>query len=178
VERKITFAPDDDLPRLYKLVATNLPLLPISASGEAEARKSLAQTLNGLHTALQGVCELRNAYGFASHGAHRPRPAMESVQALLAAQAADAIVGFLHRVHRQERGPLPSPRLEYDDNEDFNNYVDEANERVRIFGLAYTPSEVLFAVDHEAYRDLLAGYKPTDDDVADRVAPEVKGGAP
>src|ERR1051326_1075271 len=54
VERKIAFAPDDDLPRLYKAVTTNLPMLPIAASAEAEARKSLVQTLNGLHMALQG----------------------------------------------------------------------------------------------------------------------------
>lgn len=179
VERKITFAADDDLPRLYKAVTTNLPLLPIVASGEAEARKSLVQTLNGLHTALQGVCELRNAYGFASHGVDGPRPLMESVQALLAAQAADAIVGFLHRVHRQERGPLPSTRLEYDDNEAFNTYVDEANEEVRIFDLAYRPSEVLFAVDHEAYRVLLADYEPDgNDDATETVAPEATGSAP
>ncbi len=178
VERKITFAPDDDLPQLYKAVTTNLPMLPVTASGETAARKSLVQTLNGLHTALQGICELRNAYGFASHGADGPRPLMESVQALLAAQAADAIVGFLHRMHRQERGPLPSARLEYDHNEDFNAYVDEANEQVRIFALAYRPSEVLFAVDHEAYRDLLTDYKPGDDDAPDEVAPEATGSAP
>lgn len=177
VERKITFAPDDDLPRLYKAVTTNLPMLPIAASGEAEARKSLAQTLNGLHTALQGVCELRNAYGFASHGTGGPRPLMESVQALLAAQAADAIIGFLYRVHRQER-TLLTTRLEYDDNEDFNIYVDEANEQVKIFDLAYRPSEVLFAVDHEAYRDLLGDYMPGDKDAPDEVAPEATGDAP
>ena len=175
VERKVAFAADDDLPRLYKAVTTNLPMLPIAASGEAEARKSLVQTLNGLHTALQGVCELRNAYGFASHGADGPRPLMESVQALLAAQAADAIVGFLHRMRRQERGPVLSARLDYDDNEDFNTYVDEANEQVKIFDLAYWPSEVLFAVDHEAYRDLQANYKPGDDDAADEVAPAATG---
>jgi Abortive infection C-terminus len=178
VERKITFAPDDDLPRLYKAVTTNLPMLPIAASGEAEARKSLVQTLNGLHTALQGVCELRNAYGFASHGADGPRPLMESVQALLAAQAADAIVGFLHRVHRQERGPVARPRIEYKDNEDFNTYVDETHEPVKIFDLAYRPSEVLFAVDHEAYRNLLADYEPGEDDAPDEGAPESTGKAP
>src|SRR2546422_3049806 len=68
-ERKISFGSDDDLPRLFKTVTISLPILPASASSEAEARKSLAQTLNGLHTALHGVCELRNAFGFASHGA-------------------------------------------------------------------------------------------------------------
>lgn len=178
VERKITFEPADDLPRLYRAVTTNLPMLPAEASGAAEARKSLAQTLNGLHTALQGVCELRNAYGFASHGADGPRPLMESVQAMLAAQAADAIVGFLHRVHRQERVPPQSARLEYDDNEEFNTFVDEANEQVRIFNLAYQPSEVLFAVDQEAYRDLLADYARGDDNEADEVAPGAIGSDP
>jgi hypothetical protein len=176
-ERKITFETDDDLSRLFKTVTTNLPLLPIAATGEADARKSLAQTLNGLHTALQGICELRNAYGFASHGADGPRPVMESVQALLAAQAADAIVGFLHRVHRQERSSLPSARLDYDDNGGFNSYVDEANGHVQIFELTYRPSEVLFAVDQEAYRDLLAGYEPEAPEADTAVATPSTGGA-
>lgn len=157
-DRKIAFESADDLPKLFKAVTSNLPILPVAASSEAEARKSLAQTLNGLHTALQGVCELRNAYGFASHGAGGPRPAMETVQALLAAQAADAIVGFLHRVHRQERVTLPGRRMEFEDNPAFNELLDEANESVQIFDLEYTPSEVLFGVDPEAYRDLLSRF--------------------
>src|SRR5437899_8738949 len=107
-ERNVSFEPDADLPRLFKMVTMNLPLLPVAASGEAEARKSLMQTVGGLHTALQGVCELRNAYGFASHGADGPKPVMESIQAMLVGQAADAIIGFLHRVHRRERAePVP-----------------------------------------------------------------------
>jgi hypothetical protein len=174
-ERRIAFDPDDELPKLFKTVTTNLPLLPVAASSEVEARRSLAQTLNGLHTALQGVCELRNAYGFASHGADGPRPAMESVQAVLAAQTADAIVGFLHRVHIQERSLLEtgSP-LGYETNETFNNYIDEANAVVAIFDLEYRPSEVLFSVDHEAYRDLLSGFD-LDDTAAD---PEAHGSEP
>lgn len=177
-DRKIAFGSDDDLSRLFKTVTTNLPMLPVAASSEVEARKSLAQTLNGLHTALQGVCELRNAYGFASHGSDGPRPVMESVQALLAAQAADAIVGFLHRLHRQDRNTSPIAHIEYDDNGDFNIYVDEANEEVRIFDLGYRPSEVLFSVDREAYRDLLADYAPEHDVPADEVSPEAPGSAP
>ena len=157
-ERKISFDSDDDLPKLFKMVITNLPLLPAAASSEAEARRSLVQTLNGLHTALQGVCELRNAYGFASHGREGPRPSMESVHALLAAEAADAIVGFLHRVHREHRATLPAVRLAYDDNPAFNDYVDVANEVVQIFDLEYRPSEVLFSVDQDAYRDMRAGF--------------------
>ena len=158
-ERKIAFRSDDNLPHLFKAVTTNLPMLPAEASGEVGARRSLAQTLGGLHTALQGVCELRNAHGFASHGVDNPRPVMESVQALLAAQAADAIVGFLDRLHHQERQAISMPEREYDDYQDFNAYIDDANEQVRIFDLIYRPSEVLFAVDQDAYRDLLADYR-------------------
>ena len=159
-ERRIVFGSADDLPKLFKTVTLNLPLLPVAASREVEARKSLVQTLNGLHTALQGVCELRNTYGFASHGSEGPRPVLESAQALLAAQAADAILGFLHRIHRQERATPPGVGLRYDASAAFNEYVDETNQVVRIFDLEYRPSEVLFSVDHEAYREMLAGYAP------------------
>jgi Abortive infection C-terminus len=158
-ERNVSFEPDDGLPRLFRAVTMNLSLLPVTLSRDAEARRSLAQTLSGLHTSLVGVCELRNAFGFASHGSGEPRPAMESVQALLAAQTADAIVGFLYRIHRQERAPQSS-RLVFDDNEAFNGYVDEANAVVRIFELEYRPSEVLFNCDQQAYRDLLSGFEP------------------
>lgn len=177
-ERKIPFDSDDGLPNLFKAVTTSLPLLPLGASNEAEARRSLVQTLSGLHSALQGVCELRNAYGFASHGSGEARPSMESVQALLAAQAADAIVGFLHRVHLQDR-PVPlALRITYDGHEEFNAYVDEAHEVVRIFDLEYRRSEVLYSVDNEAYRDLLAGFEPEPADADAQAAGDVVATAP
>jgi len=84
---------------------------------------------------------------------------MEGAQALLAAQAADAIVGFLHRVHRQEQTVSSDVRLEYADNEEFNDYVDEAHETIFIFDLDYRPSDVLFNVDREVYRSALKEYE-------------------
>lgn len=160
-ERAVAFALDDDLPRLFRAVTMRLPFLPQAASENAEARRSLVQTLGGLNAAVQGICELRNQCGFASHGTGAPRAPMETVQALLAAQAADTIIGFLHRVHRQERATPPvAARLEYENHPDFNEYVDEQNGAVRIFEFEYKPSEVLFAVDGEAYRDSLANWSP------------------
>lgn len=175
-ERKISFNPDDDLPKLFKVVTTNLPFLPLSASGEAEARKSLKKTIGGLHTAVHGVCELRNAYGFASHGAEGHRPVMETVQAFMVAQSADAIVGFLHRIHRQERMPPPSSQLQYEDNPDFNEYVDQAHETVRIFTSEFKASEILYRLETETYRVALAEYKTEprgeEEAAADTEAPE------
>jgi Abortive infection C-terminus len=157
-ERSLTFNEADDLPKLFRIVSKNLPFLPASVSHAAETRKSLAQTLNGLHTAIQGICELRNQCGFASHGSGGPRPAMESVQALLAAEAADAIVGFLHRVHRQDHTPLPSPRALYEENPAFNESIDEAHGMLRILDAEFRPSEVLFQMEPETYRVYLAEF--------------------
>jgi hypothetical protein len=159
-ERAIAYSEDDDLPKLFKTISQCLPFLPLTASGETKTRESLSRTLSGLNTAIRGICELRNQCGFASHGSSNPRPAMESVQALLAAEAADTIVGFLHRVHRQDRTPPPSPppRAGYDENTAFNESVDDSFGTIRIFESEFRPSEVLFQMEPETYRVYLAEF--------------------
>jgi hypothetical protein len=156
--RQVAFEPDCDMVKLFKATSQNVPFLPPELSSESGARKSLQQTLSGLSTALQGVCELRNAFGFASHGSDGPRPAMEYTQALLAAQAADGIVGFLYCAHAADIARSAAPRLEYGTNPAFNEWLDSAAEQVRILDLTYHPSEVLFSVDNEAYPDKLAEF--------------------
>ncbi len=162
-ERGGSFDKDDDLPKLFKAASLTVPFLPVSLAAHATARKSLQQTLGGLSTAMHGVCELRNAFGFASHGTDSPHPVMEGVQAMLAAQAADAIVGFLYRVHRQHLTKPGSVQIEYDDHPDFNEWIDAQCEPVQILSLPpYQPSDVLFSVDQEAYRELLTSYASDD----------------
>jgi Abortive infection C-terminus len=157
-ERAVAYSRDDDLPKLFKTTIISVPFLPAAATAESEIRKSLATTLSGLHTAVQGLCELRNQCGFASHGSDSPRPAMESVQALLVAEAADAIVGFLHRVHRLAQVAPASTPLRYSDHAAFNEWIDELNTPVRIFDQEFQPSRVLFEMAPEPYRVYLTGF--------------------
>jgi len=173
-DRNIAYSEDDDLPKLFKTASQHLPFLPPNASGEAEVRDSLKRTLGGLSTAIQGICELRNQCGFASHGPGSPRPTMESVQALLAAEAADTIVGFLYRVHRQDRTPPPSPRALYDDHPEFNESVDEAHGMIRIYEVEFRPSDVLFQMEPESYRVYVAEF----DAEAEGVEAAAAGGGP
>ena len=154
-ERGVPHKSDDDLPQLFRMVTQQLPFLPPSASGEAEARNSLQRTLGGLHTTLLALCELRNTYGFSAHGTDRQRPSLESTQAMLAAQAADTIIGFLYGAHRLDRIFVSQTKLEYGDYPQINEFVDEVHGPVRIFGLEYKPSEVLFQLDPEAYNSLI-----------------------
>ena len=140
-ERSVPYAATDDLPKLFKSASQNLPFLPANTSNAGEVRKSLKQTLGGLSTTIQGMCELRNQCGFASHGSDEPRPVMEAVQALLVAEATDAIVGFLHRVHRRGRTPAPPTGPTFDDNVAFNDHVDESFGPFTVFGVSFRPSE-------------------------------------
>ena len=158
LDRSILFSPTDDLPRLFRTITTNLPILPPDATAEVDTRRSLLRTLNGLHTAIQGICELRNRLGFASHGSGEARPVMESTQALLAAEAADTIVGFLYRVHRQLRPQHRTARPSYDENPEFNASIDELHQTIRIFDSEFRASEVLFEMEPETYRIYLRDY--------------------
>ncbi len=164
-ERSVAYSKNDDLPKLFKSVRQNLTFLPSTASDAAEVRKSLQQMLFGLSTAIQGICGLRNHCGFASHGSGTARPSMEGVQALLAAEAADTVVGFLHRVHRQDRTP-PPPTATFDDNFAFNDSLDETFGPFRIFDVEFRPSEVLFRLEPESYRIYLAEFDDGDNSEA------------
>jgi hypothetical protein len=176
-QRAVAFSEDDDLTRLFRMVSQSIPFLPARASGESEARRRLTQTLNGLHTTIQGICELRNQCGFASHGSGSARPAMESVQALLAAQAADAIVGFIYRVHQQDRIPAPSPTMSYADHPAFNESIDQAHGVIHIYEVEFRPSEVLFEMEPETYRVYLAEFDGSVDQEAVDQQEMIDGGS-
>ena len=169
-ERSVAYDATDNLPKLFKSATQHLSFLPATASNAVEVGNSLRQTLRGLNTAIQGICELRNKCGFASHGSGEPRPGMEVVQALLAAEAADCIVGFLHRVHRQDRTPSLEPTFE--NNEAFNDHIDESCGPVTIFDVELKPSEILFQMEPESYRIYLAEF---DDSKAEASGPGDEG---
>jgi hypothetical protein len=104
---------------------------------------------------------------------------METAQAVLAAETADAIVGFLYRVHRQDHIARITPKLTYGDNIEFNDYVDGLHESVRIFDEEFQPSKVLFELAPEPYRVYLAEYPP-ESEAGDEasIQPELPDGTP
>ena len=158
-ERSLSYSRKDDLPKLLKFVTDDLSFLPSTASDAVEVHESLKRTLSGLKTIILGICELRNNCGFASHGSDSARPRMEGIQALLAAEAADTVVGFLYRVHRQNHTSFPAT---YDENSDFNESLDKVFGPFQIFEIELRPSEVLFKLEPESYRIYLAEFDPND----------------
>ena len=148
-----------DLPKLIREVCEVVRLVPLRELNQASQRDSLRKTTQGLITTIQGLCELRRTEGIASHGKDAYSEPLESIQARFVAGAADAVVNLLFKAHKSYASENPSRRLQYEDSVDFNQYVDENNDPVKIFSLTYPPSEVLFNIDQQAYRDVLADYE-------------------
>jgi len=147
--------PNWDAPKLLKETTNRLALLPRAHPNPAKARDSVEKIIRGLLQTIQGLCELRNEYGIASHGRDAFSARLDLRQATLAAQAADTIVSFLYRIHRDARMQSPGARVYYEDHTDFNDAFDRDNEAIRLGDLEMLPSRVLFHADHEAYKTAL-----------------------
>lgn len=141
---------------------------------EAEVTKHLRKMSKGMITAFQGLGELRNSQGFASHGPDGYMEALDPIQALFAARSADAIVHFLFRAHKSYAEPVvrengnnkPSlfeleqerEAVNYNAHEHFNDHIDELHDPLKVFEVEYSASESFARVDPEAYLQYLDGF--------------------
>ena len=158
--------PNWNTPKLLKETTNHLNLLPRNHPNPAKARDSVEKTLRGMLQTIQGLCELRNNYGMASHGRDAFSARLDIRHATLAAHAADTIVSFLYRIHRDALMQTPGARVYYEDHADFNEAFDLENETFRLGNLEVLPSRVLFHVDREAYKAALYEH------LAERLGPD------
>lgn len=152
-----------NLPRLLKETMAQLRLVPDGLEEEEQVSASLKKAVGGLQTVVHGISELRNSHGFASHGKGPSFRQLDVVHASLVARSTDAIVNFLFRAHRECEADVVERKLSYGDNPEFDEYIDETNPVVTIFEMEYRPSEVLFQVDIQAYRNSLADWEAVKD---------------
>jgi len=147
--------PNWDCPRLLRETLNQFSLMPAGHPDPSKGRESVKRTINGMLQTIQGMCELRNNYGIASHGRDVFSARLGLRQATLAAQAADTIVSFVYRVHRDALSRTPGERVYYEDHKDFNEAFDQDHDLIRIGDLELLPSRVLFHADREAYKAAL-----------------------
>jgi len=150
--------PNWDAPKLLKETTNKLSLLPRNQPDPTKASDSVTKTVRGMIQTIQGLCELRNGYGMASHGRDGFSARLDLRQATLAAQAADTIVSFLYRVHRDALTRTPGVRVYYEDHADFNDAFDREYEPIRLGEVEILASRVLFQGDAEAYKAALNEY--------------------
>ena len=93
-KRGVEYATKDDLPALYKKVATELALRRESVPDSTKGSEAAHKVLNALNTTVFGLAELRNEIG-RGHGRPTASPAFHR-HARLAFNAAVALAEFLY----------------------------------------------------------------------------------
>lgn len=151
---------DPNLRNLTRVTLEQLQILPANYSEATIEKQCLAvtrcleKTIDGFILIFEGIGELRNKEGLASHGKDAYTQMLDPLQAQLMARAADAVVNFLYKSHRYYFGPRPSRGLAYEESEDFNQFVDSIHPEIVIFeDYSFKPSDVLYNFDPVAYND-------------------------
>ncbi len=118
---------------------------------------------------IQGLRELCDHEGAASHGKDAFAPSLGPAHAEMAARAADAVLRFLWSVHRDGLDAGTRHRVRYDELEDFNEWMDTVahDGPIQIFEVEYRQSEVFFKLDPDAYRDALARFEEMEEEEQD-----------
>lgn len=133
--------------------------VPSGHSDPESAKARLETTLQGLIGIVQGIGELRNQEGEIGRGKEADRIGLTSCHAEFAARAADAVVKFLVESHLGPKSATEdAEQFTYSENQTFNDYVDELHDPVLILSGQYKPSEVLFQMDRQTYRDALVDF--------------------
>ena len=83
---------------------------------------------------------------------------------MLSAQAADTIVGFLYQIHTQDRPLATEPEASPVRDIEFDQFVDDHYETVRIFDVEFPTSDILFQMEPNSYRIFLADFLAEDQD--------------
>jgi len=111
------------------------------------------------------ISELRNKFGETSHGKdiytlENNRTALFNDEILFLLSTTDNISYFLLSYYKNLYPSYAEKRkeLEYDDNQEFNEWFDETEEEVSLGGVSLSPSRVLFDGDREAYKTILSEY--------------------
>ncbi len=155
-DRNIAYAKDINFPSLVNLTVKSLPIVPKSHENIPELKESIVTFIGGINAVMKGLSEIRNHEGLASHGKDAYSIQLDNTQAHLIARSVDALVNYLFKIHRGYPGGHAARGIRYDDNPELNEYIDGNNEVVSIFDYRYSPSEVLYSNDLEAYCTLLS----------------------
>lgn len=100
-ERALAFDSNEKMPRLVKLVAASLDLIPKKIGGHAKATETVKRLLSNLGTVSDGLAELRNLHG-TGHGKDASTVGLELRHARLAVGAATSLAVFLWECHTAE----------------------------------------------------------------------------
>lgn len=170
-DRKIALNENDSIQTVIKkAVKTSQALASLSDND------SVQKIVNGMETASVGIGTLRNSFGLLSHGRDLQSKGIDKLSTNLVLDTTLSIAHFLFALHEEER--TTKQRIVYEDNPDFNHFIDSQYESAEIVieEVPITPSRALFYEDIEVYRAHLIDFKSAKRDLLDKLSPDCKTG--
>ncbi len=145
-------------------------LVKLAFKNTGYSENSFIQISSALTTISQQIGQLRSEVGITSHG----RPVNElskrnnkinNLTKKLIIHSTEIVAILLIEAYEIENPRIHTSRskINYEDEEEFNNFLDETYGEFEIGGYSYLASEILFYVDYEAYETELKNYKEQTD---------------
>ena len=123
-----------------------------------EAFKSLITSFaNNLEVAAKGIGELRNDFCPLAHGKSNIHKPLDIHYGEFVARQTDSIVGFLYELVVNHR--VLEPEIAFHEQVEFNEYLDDEFVSTEIYGDTYFPSEILYNIKPEKYKDALKDFR-------------------
>ena len=138
----------------------------------SELGEDFRNMLSGLTTTTQAVANIRNSYGPMSHGKDAAHERIGGYQRYMVARMAEMVSVMMYQMHTGVPVDLLHTRREYDDKDIANSLVDlavmvDVDEETNEISFAdygvFRPSQILYALDRQAYK---AALQAAIDDVA------------
>lgn len=156
-ERGEEVAPNIDLHQLVKQTAEKLGIRTILGN-------DFRDMLSGLTTTTRAIATIRNSYGPLSHGKDAAHESIGGYQRYMAAKMAEMVSVMLYQIHAGVPADMLYTRQDYDGDHADNGLVDEAvqvevNDETNEINLVdygvFRPSQILYALDRQAYKAAL-----------------------
>jgi len=152
-DKAISYAADSNVGFLIKKAFEALPVFSKLSQKDLGGAKSI---LGSFENITKVVGEFRTRHGFFSHGQDLQSEKFDRYLVELAISSADLLASFLVTAHAEDL--KDRSRIYYEENEEFNRYIDESSESYPVVrGIQIPPSQALFT-DEEAYKQELATF--------------------
>ena len=159
-ENSISYAVDSKVGWLAKNAIQALDVAK-GVENEKKAREAFKKLITGFannfEIAAQAIGELRNDFCPLAHGKSSTHIPLDLSYAEFVAKQADAIIGFIYELYINHK--ILKPDIAYQDNEDFNEYLNDEYGKLEIYGDDYWCAEILYQVNKEKYEIALNEYK-------------------
>lgn len=129
--------------------------------------KKYEKIIGGCNSIIKGIAELRNTHGETSHGKdiytlEERMNSFQNIEIDLIINSITNLACFILKYYEEvyPNNKTKQKNIFYSDNDNFNGWLDEKYDIVTV-GTAYeySPSEVLFNLDSEAYKQEMLEYQ-------------------